>query len=114
LLAVVGVYSVVSYSVAQQLRDVGIRSTLGASHAHIIALFVGQGAKTLALAVLPAVPLAFVGLRMTSHLAGAAPTPDVAAFVAVPLLMAVVVLLACYIPARRAASVDPIAVLRGL
>jgi hypothetical protein len=114
LLAVVGVYAVVSYSVAQQLRDVGIRSTLGASHGHIVALFLGQGTRTLALSILAALPLSFIGLRMTSRLAGAAPTPDVAAFVAVPLLMAAVVLLACYIPARRAANVDPIAVLRGL
>jgi putative ABC transport system permease protein len=114
LLAIVGVYSVVSYSVAQQLRDVGIRSTLGASRAQIIALFVGQGAKTLAFAIVPALPLAFAALRMTSHLVGVAPTPDPAAFAVVPALMAAVVMLACYIPARRAANVDPIAVLRGL
>jgi hypothetical protein len=114
LLAVVGVYSVVSYSVAQQLRDVGIRSTLGASHAQIIALFIGQGAKLLALAMLPALPLAFAGLRMSSHLAAVQAPPDVVTFIAVPFMMGVVVLLACYIPARRAANVDPIAVLRGL
>jgi putative ABC transport system permease protein len=114
LLAVVGVYAVVSYSVAQQLRDVGIRSTLGASRRDIIVLFLGQGAKTLAIAVLAAAPLSLMGLRMTSHLVGGAPGPDAAAFVAVPLLMAAVVLLACYIPARRAASIDPVAILRGL
>jgi hypothetical protein len=114
LLAVVGVYAVVSYSVAEQVRDVGIRSTLGASHGQIVGLFVGQGAKTLVLAVCPALPLAFAGLRMTSHLAGGAPAADIASFVAIPALMAVVVLIACYIPARRAANVDPIAVLRGL
>jgi len=114
LLAIVGVYAVVSYSVAEQVRDVGIRSTLGASHGQIVGLFMGQGAKTLILAVCPALPLAFAGLRMTSHLAGGAPSADIASFVAIPALMAVVVLIACYIPARRAANVDPIAVLRGL
>ena len=114
LLAVVGVYAVVSYSVAQQIRDVGIRSTLGASAGQIIGLFIAQGARTCALAVCVALPLAFVGVRMAAHLAGGAAAPDTASFVAVPLLMAAVVLFACYIPARRAAQVDPTAVLRGL
>jgi putative ABC transport system permease protein len=117
LLAAIGLYGVISYSVAQRLREIGIRSALGAGHGDIVALVLKEGAKVAAMAAVPGLGLSVVALRLTSRLVGPegpVPATDLAMFVVVPLLMAVVILLACYIPARRAARVDPMVVLRGL
>jgi ABC-type antimicrobial peptide transport system permease subunit len=105
---------VISYSVAQRLREIGIRSTLGADRRDIIALVLREAATVAAMGALPGVGLSLIALRLTSSLVGAVPTFDVVTFIAVPPLTLVVILLASYLPARRAASMDPMAVLRGL
>ncbi len=114
LLASIGLYGVVSYSVAQRLREIGIRSTLGADRRHILALVVREGATVAATGALPGLGLSLLALRLTSNLVGAVPTFDLVMFLAVPFGTMVVVLLASYFPARRAAHVDPMTVLRGL
>jgi len=114
LLASIGLYGVISYSVALRLREIGIRSTLGADRGDVIALVLREGGTVAALAAGPGVALSLLALRLTSSLVGAVPTADVAAFLCVLVLITAVIALACYLPARRAARVDPMLVLRGL
>jgi putative ABC transport system permease protein len=112
LLAGVGLYGVVSYSVAQRVREIGIRTALGAERKDIIALMIGDGLKVLVVGGVLGVALAFGAIRATSSFVVAIPSVDAATFIGVPLLLTAVVLLACYIPARRATRVDPIVALR--
>jgi putative ABC transport system permease protein len=112
LLAMVGLYGVLSYSVAQRSHEFGIRMVLGAAKGDILRLIVAQGFK-LALAgttVGMAGALALTRV-LTSLLFGITPN-DPSTFVAVAILLVCVALLACYIPARRATKVDPMVALR--
>ncbi|MBS1786888.1 MAG: ABC transporter permease [Acidobacteria bacterium] len=112
LLASVGIYGVVSYSVAQRTNELGIRIALGASSADIIKLILRYG-LALALAGVALGAAASYGLTrlMKSFLFGVSPN-DPITFTAVALLLTVIALLACWIPARRATKVDPLKALR--
>jgi predicted permease len=112
LLAAVGIYGVVAYSTRQRTREIGIRVALGAEKEGIYRLVLGQGFRlTLAgLGVGTALALAFTRLLKT-QLFGVSET-DAMTFTSVGLLLAVVALLACHIPARRATRVDPMVALR--
>jgi putative ABC transport system permease protein len=112
LLASIGIYGVISYSVAQRTREIGIRIALGAQIGDVIKLILKQG-LALALAGLAAglVVAFFVTKLMSSLLFGVGAT-DPVTFASVALILFFVALLACYIPARRAASVDPNVALR--
>ncbi len=113
LLAMIGVYGVMSYAVAQRTREMGIRMALGAKHGDVVRLMLVRGLKVIAFASV-AGALAALGagrlIRGQLYEVGAA---DPLTLVAVPLVLAGVALLACYIPARRASRIDPALALRS-
>ncbi len=112
MLAAIGIYGVMAYSVAQRTREIGIRMALGASAREIV-LSVGRQALALIVAgLLLGLAGSFAVTRLiASQLWGVTPT-DPATFAAVTLLLVLVALLACFIPARRAMRVDPTVALR--
>ena len=112
LLALAGIYGVMAYSVAQRTREIGIRIALGAEARDVFRLVGGQGLLTAIVGVVIGICGSFVLTRtMESLLFGVSPT-DPLTLTAVALLLIAVTLLACYIPARRAAKVDPMVALR--
>jgi ABC-type antimicrobial peptide transport system permease subunit len=113
LLAAVGLYGVMSYLVSQRTREIGVCVALGARPLDIHRLIVGQGLKLLGLGVaLGLLGAAAVSRLMTSLLFGVT-AYHVPTFGGVALLLTIVALAACVIPARRAAKVDPIVALRA-
>jgi putative ABC transport system permease protein len=112
LLASVGIYGVMSYSVAQRLGEIGVRRALGAESRDIAALVLGEGLKVAAVGSVAGVVFGYIAIRFTSNRVLALPQLDALTIIAVPILMAVVVVAACWMPARRAARVDPMEVLR--
>jgi putative ABC transport system permease protein len=111
-LAVVGVYSVVSYTAAQRTHEIGIRMALGAAPRDILTMVLGQSLIVIAIGVLIGLGAAFGGTRaLASLLIGVRPS-DPATFVIVVAALASVAILACWIPARRATRVSPLAALR--
>jgi putative ABC transport system permease protein len=112
LLASVGLYGVVSYSVVQRLKELGIRAALGADRADLTRLVVREAANVTVIGSLIGFGLAFVGIRLVSHQVFAMPGLDWITAAVVPAVLGVVVFAACYLPARRAARVDPLVVLR--
>ena len=111
-LAAVGIYSVISYSVTQRTQEVGIRMALGAQSGDVIRLILKQGLTLTLIGVAAGVLGALTAARVMSGLLYGVTATDPATFVAISLLLAMVALLACYLPARRAARVEPIAALR--
>jgi len=112
LLAAVGLYGVLAYTVTQRTREIGIRTALGAQLPDVIGLVLGQGMRLAGLGILIGLAGAFVLTNLIrSLLFGVAPT-DPLTFAVIPVMLAVVALLACWLPARRAARVDPMEALR--
>jgi putative ABC transport system permease protein len=113
-LACIGLYGVVSYAVAQRLREIGIRATLGAERRDLVVLLLKDGAATTVIGCLLGLILTVIAHRLTVDLLPGLPRIDIISLALVPPALGVVVLLACYLPARRAASTDPSSILRTL
>lgn len=113
VLAVVGLYGVLTFSVAQETREIGVRLALGAAPGAIVGRVLRQGAKLVAIGVVIGLGLALLGTRLlAAMLIGTKPT-DIGVFTAVAVGLVLVAMAAAFLPARRAAKLDPVAALRA-
>ena len=112
VLAAVGIYGVMSYAVAQRTQEIGIRMALGAGQENILQMVMRNGATLALVGVTIGLLAAFLLARLISSLLFQTSAADPPTFSIVPLLLLAVALLASYLPARRAARVDPMVALR--
>jgi predicted permease len=112
-LAAIGIYGVLSFFVLQRRQEIGVRMALGAPRSNVMRLVLSQGARLIGIGVACGLVMAFIAARaLTSLLFGIKPT-DAPTFLGVSLLLALLGLLACAVPAFRATRVDPLVVLRN-
>ena len=113
VLAAVGIYGVMSYSVAQQTREIGIRMALGAQRSDVLKMTVMQGLKLVAIGLVIGLVVAFVLTRVMATLLFGISATDPVTFLSISVVLLAVALLASYIPALRATRVDPMIALRA-
>ncbi len=112
LLAAIGIYGVMAYSVSRRTREIGIRIALGASKTDVLGVVIGRGMALVGIGIGIGLAAAFAVTRSLESLLFGVTTTDPVTFAGVTLLLTAVALLAMYLPARRAASTDPIEALR--
>jgi len=111
LLAAIGIYGVMAYSVTQRTQEIGVRMALGAQTRDILQLVLRQGLALTAIGIAAGLLGALAATRLIGSLLYEVPTNDFVTFAAISILLAAVALLACFIPARRAATVNPVTAL---
>jgi putative ABC transport system permease protein len=112
VLAAIGIYGVISYTVAQRTRDIGIRMALGASQTQVLRNVLGLGLRLTGIGLVLGLLGAFLATRVLASLLYTVASTDALTFTAVSVVLAVVALFASYLPARRATRVDPMVALR--
>ncbi len=112
MLAVIGLYGVMAWSVVQRTREIGIRMALGAQARNVLALVLRQGMKLVLIGVVIGIPASLAAARVLSSMLVGLTTSDALTIGVVTALLVGVTLLACYLPARRATRVDPLETLR--
>jgi putative ABC transport system permease protein len=112
LLSAIGLYALISYSVSQRTREIGVRVALGAQRSNVMGMVLREGVKLLVLGLLLGLLGAFSVTRIIRSLLYSTSSTDALSFIVTSLTLVAVALLACYIPARRATKVDPMVALR--
>jgi predicted permease len=113
LLGIVGIYGVIAYSVSQRTREIGIRMALGAQRQTLVAMFVKQGLRLTGIGIVCGLVGAFAAMRLMSSLLFNVSPVDPITYTAMTVGIIAVAWLACYLPSRRAATVDPVDALRA-
>jgi putative ABC transport system permease protein len=111
-LAMVGIYGLLQYSTAQQTHDIGIRMALGAARADVLKAVLGYGLRLTLVGVVIGLAGAYALTRLLASLLYGVPSTDPPTFIGVSLVLVAIALLASYLPARRAARIDPMVALR--
>ena len=112
LLSAIGLYALISYSVSQRTREIGVRVALGAQRANVFGMVLKEGMQLLLLGLIVGLLGALLATRVLRSLLYSTSSTDALSFIATSLTLVAVALLACYIPARRATKVDPMVALR--
>jgi ABC-type antimicrobial peptide transport system permease subunit len=112
ILAVVGIYSVVSYAAAQRTQEIGIRVAMGASPRDILRMVLRQGLGVVGIGLVLGLFIALAGTRLMSGLLVGIKSTDPLTFTVVVLMLTAIALFACWIPAHRATRIDPLVALR--
>jgi putative ABC transport system permease protein len=112
MLAMVGVFGVMAYTVSRRTREIGVRVALGAATFDVLKMILGQGMRAVLIGIAIGLAGSLLLTQTVKSLLFGVTATDPATFAAVSVLLIVTALLACYIPARRAAKVDPMIALR--
>jgi predicted permease len=113
LLGIVGIYGVISYSVSQRTREIGIRMALGAQRPSLTAMFVRQGLQLTGIGIACGLVVAFISMRLMSSILFNVSPIDPITYAVITVGVIMTAYLACYLPSRRAATVDPVHALRA-